>query len=128
MMKLRTAMIFVADLPRMTAFYRDGLGLIADLETASDRWIELDAGGCQLALHAIPEEIARDLTLTTPPQPREDTPIKLLFETADLMQARAHLRACGATMGEPSPWGSCDGLDPEGNVFQIRTATPSAEA
>jgi catechol 2,3-dioxygenase-like lactoylglutathione lyase family enzyme len=122
MMRLRTTLIFVADLPRLLAFYRDGLGLIPRLETATDRFIELDAGGCRLALHAIPAEILATLgDLTTPPQPREDTPIKLIFETDDLAQARSHLAACGATMDEPSAWGSCDGLDPEGNVFQITT-------
>ena len=119
-MNLRTAMIFVADLPRMLAFYRDGLGLVPRLATATDRWVELDAGGGVVALHAIPAELLATLEdLTVPPQPREDTPIKLIFETEDLEGARAHLATCGATMGEVSSWGSCDGLDPEGNVFQI---------
>jgi hypothetical protein len=42
-----------------------------------------------------------------------------VFEVADLSQARAHLIAHGAVMFEPRRRGACDGLDPEGNVFQI---------
>jgi catechol 2,3-dioxygenase-like lactoylglutathione lyase family enzyme len=128
MMKLRNAMIFVVDLPRMLAFYRDGLGLVPRLDPAMElatvRWVELSAGPCALALHAIPAEIARGIAISSPPQAREDTPLKLIFEADDLEKARAHLVSCGATMGEPSPWGSCDGVDPEGNVFQIATTQP----
>ncbi len=42
-----------------------------------------------------------------------------LFEVPDIEAARVHLINHGAVMSEPSAWGSCDGADPEGNVFQI---------
>lgn len=118
-MKLRQAMIFAKDMDRMTAFYRDGLGLREIPETRQEGWVELDAGGATLALHVIPEAIARDIEITDPPQARSDTPIKLVFETPDPTAARAHLVSLGAVMNEPRRGGSCDGLDPEGNVFQI---------
>lgn len=118
-MDLRQAMIFAKDMAVMTAFYRDGLGLRLRLGTSRADWVEFDAGGSLLALHAIPPHIAKDIEITSPPGRRSDTPIKLVFETDDLDGARAHLTRHGAVMDQPRSWGSCDGLDPEGNVFQI---------
>lgn len=118
-MELKGALIFVKDLERMTAFYRDGLGLRVLPDTAREGWVEFAAGNSSLALHSIPSDIAKDIKITTPPQPRVNTPIKLVFEALDLGPARAHLIAHGAVMHEPRSWGGCDGLDPEGNVFQI---------
>jgi catechol-2,3-dioxygenase len=120
-MELRQAMIFAKDLGAMTTFYRDGLGLHVLPGTQRDGWVELDAGGSRVALHAIPAAIAKDIAIATPPAPRSGTAIKLVFATDDLAAARAHLIAHGAVMDEPRSWGACDGIDPEGNVFQIVT-------
>ena len=37
----------------------------------------------------------------------------------DVERERTRLAKAGITMLE-RPWGSCDGIDPEGNVFQRR--------
>lgn len=103
----------------MMVFYRDALGLTPLSGNASEGWLEFDAGGVAVALHAIPEHIAKDIVLTNPPTAREETPIKLVFEVLDIEVASIHLINHGAAMFEPSAWGSCDGVDPEGNVFQI---------
>jgi catechol 2,3-dioxygenase-like lactoylglutathione lyase family enzyme len=118
-MRLRRAMIFTKNMERMTTFYRDALGLTPLTPESSDGWLEFDAGGVALALHAIPAHIAKDIEVTNPPAAREGTPIKLVFEVADIEVARVHLIKNGAVMSKPSVWGSCDGTDPEGNVFQI---------
>jgi len=118
-MRLRRAMIFAKNIERMMAFYRDALGLTPLPDKSSEGWIEFDAGGVALALHAIPAHIAKDIEITNPPAAREGTPIKLVFEVPDIEVARIHLINHGAVMSEPSAWGSCDGADPEGNVFQI---------
>ena len=120
MVTLKCALLYVKDLPRMTAFYRDGLGL--RVVTNSPTWVELDAGGATVGLHAIPDDIAKDIVITTPPARRESTPLKLIFEALDLDSAMAHATGAGAVMDAPSPWGSCNGIDPEGNVFQISRA------
>jgi len=118
-MELRSAMIFVKDIDRMTAFYRDGLGLRVLPDATREGWVEFQAGNSSLALHAIPPDIASRIEITDPPRPRSNTPIKLVFETPDLEAARAHLASHGAVMHEPRNSGSCDGVDPEGNVFNI---------
>jgi catechol 2,3-dioxygenase-like lactoylglutathione lyase family enzyme len=118
-MKLRTAMIFVKDVERMTAFYRDGLELAPLPGASSPGWIVLDAGGCRLALHAIAAEIARGIRVTTPPEPRSETALKLVFATRDLESDCQRLLALGATLAQRRGPGLCDLLDPEGNVFQL---------
>jgi catechol 2,3-dioxygenase-like lactoylglutathione lyase family enzyme len=118
-MELLQAMIFVKDLERMSAFYQDGLGLRPLPEKTREGWAEFDAGGSVVALHAIPAQYAQNIVIASPPVAREDNPIKLVFRAADLSAARAQLVAHGAVMGEIRSWGTCDGLDPEGNVFQI---------
>ena len=120
-MKLRGAVLFVKEFDRMLGFYQGALGL-AVLPGQSEGWALLDAGGATLALHAIPEEFAKDIAISSPPAAREETPLKLVFEVPDLDAARAHLAAHGAVVLEPKPWGACDVLDPEGNVFQIARA------
>jgi catechol 2,3-dioxygenase-like lactoylglutathione lyase family enzyme len=117
-MDLRRVMIFTKNFDRMTTFYRDALGLPQLPDESTEGWLEFDAGGVALALHAIPEHIAKDIEITNPPTAREQTPIKLVFEVPDIEVARIHLSNHGAVMSEPRAWG-CDGVDPEGNVFQI---------
>lgn len=51
-MKLASVIVFTKDMDKMRAFYRDQLGL-AILED-SEGWTKFDAGGCSVALHAIP--------------------------------------------------------------------------
>jgi catechol 2,3-dioxygenase-like lactoylglutathione lyase family enzyme len=121
-MRLRCALLFVKELPKMTAFYQAALGLAEIPGRASDGYVELDAGGVTLGLHAIPAHLAAEIAIASPPVAREETPLKLIFEVPDLDAARAHLLAHGAQMMDVRPWGSCDGLDPEGNVFQIARA------
>jgi catechol 2,3-dioxygenase-like lactoylglutathione lyase family enzyme len=118
-MRLRRAVLFVKDLDRMAAFYQAALGLLPVPGGSSPGWLELDAGGTSLGLHAVPPEVAASLVIADPPVPREETPIKLVFEVPDLEVACQRLRAAGAVVGAPTPWRSCDALDPEGNVFQV---------
>jgi len=118
-MPLKHAMIFVKDLPRMTRFYRDGFGFTLVAKNSSAEWSEFEGG---LALHAAPASIAAALLISDPPRPRSETPIKLVFTVDDVTLARGLLVAQGATMQEPKAWGACDGVDPEGNVFQIVSA------
>jgi hypothetical protein len=77
----------------------------------------------------IPKRIAETITIETPPERREDTPIKLVFAVPDIVAAR---KGAAEWNGEINPvereWefgGAkvCGGHDPEGNVFQLRCAS-----
>lgn len=117
-MKLGQAMVFVHDTAAMLAFY-EGLGLrVVDGDVASG-FVRLadPAGGATLALH---------YTKVIGPggPPRSDSAIKLGFQVDDLEAARTDLVARGVTMREVHRWDGgafCDGVDPEGNIFQLTT-------
>lgn len=117
-MHLVQAILFVADLARALAFYRDTLGLPVVAEEPG--WVRLDAGGPVLALHALTHRA----DATSPAAPREDSHLKLCFHADDVDAERARLVAAGVAMRAVHRYGDvafCDGIDPEGNVFQITT-------
>ena len=122
-MRLGRAILFVKDLAAMEAFYGHALGLtVVERELG---WVAFDAGGTELALHAIPDEIARQITISSPPEPRGETPLKLAFVVPEVASTFERLVRQGVSMSEPRTSGArtyCDGLDPEGNVFQITNA------
>jgi predicted enzyme related to lactoylglutathione lyase len=119
-MRLTSAMVYVKDLPRMRAFYGEMLGVKPSNETWTESWAEFDAGGIWFALHAIPPEIASQIEISSPPRPRGQNPVKLVFEVDDVDAERERLESLGAAMVQ-RPWGAWDGIDPEGNVFGIRS-------
>ena len=118
-MKLDLAMVFAKDMPRMTEFYRDGLGLPILPALSSEGWVVFDAGGARFALHVIPPDIARDIEIADPPVARSETPIKLVFTTPDLDAACARVVALGGQLLPDRGWRGRDLLDPEGNVLQL---------
>ena len=100
----------------MTAFYQALLGVAPAQQT--EGWVEFRSGSSTLMLHSIPDPVAAEIVLSTPPEPREQTPIKLIFTVENLAAERVRWAAAGIGLVE-RPWGSCDGMDPEGNIFSI---------
>lgn len=116
---LHRVIIFVADVQKCAAFYRDAFGFAA-LPSDEDPtgWIELETGGCRLAFHK-----SRGSGSATNARTRgRMNPHKIVFFARDVAAARSALVARGAKMGKLYKSGSlslCDGADPEGHVFQI---------
>ena len=117
-MKLAQAMVFVHDAAKMLVFY-EGLGLRVVDGDATSGFVRLadPAGGAVLALHA---------TKAIGPggPPRLDVPTKLCFHVDDIDREHAALLARGVTMRDIHRWEGiafCDGIDPEGNIFQLTT-------
>lgn len=119
-MRLAQVILFTEDVPRLAAFYRDAIGLPELDGSAASGFLRLDAGACALALHALsPATPPRD-----EPAPRLDSWIKVCFHVDDIDGARAALVARGAAMRDVHRYEGvafCDGVDPDGNVFQITT-------
>jgi catechol 2,3-dioxygenase-like lactoylglutathione lyase family enzyme len=111
-------MLYVKDLRGMRAFYAETLGLKPIAATQTDTWVEFDTGCASFALHAVPVEIADQIEILSPPRQRNDNPLKLMFEVDDALSARERLEAFGVTILQRL-WGTWDGIDPEGNIFQI---------
>jgi len=113
--------LYVEDMARAVAFYRDRLGLPVVYPTISDyadeMWVVLSTGSCKLCLHGGAEG-----------KRGTDAP-KIVFGVDDIHQARAALTARGVALSEvrnPAPGVLvCDGTDPDGNPFSIESAAPA---
>jgi catechol 2,3-dioxygenase-like lactoylglutathione lyase family enzyme len=107
-LQLARIIIFSADVARLAHFYRDLLGL--PVVRAEAGWVELDAGGCTIALHAGTPKIG-------------NWPPKLSFRAPDVAAVRAALVRKGVTgLGPVKSTGAfdlCDGRDPDGNPIQL---------
>ena len=106
-LELKRIVLFVADLDKQAAYYRDCLGLPVLEER--EGWIEFDAGGCSIALH------------------RGTRNPRLDFATAEpLDRMHGDLKARGVKLQEIKKdfldrGHYCRGKDAEGNPFQIST-------
>jgi predicted enzyme related to lactoylglutathione lyase len=125
-MRLNRALIFVKDLDLMASFYGGTVGLESIDDSRTESWAEFNAGQIRIILHAIPPHIAASIEITLPPRTREENPIKLIFEVDDLDAKMKRLQSEGVTIVQ-RPWGACDVVDPEGNIFQILSVEGSAQ-
>ena len=114
-------MLFVKDLHRMTAFYRDVLGLQVVDETRLENWVEFKGGGARFSLHAISSAIAAEIRIESPPRPREQSPMKLTFTVEDVNVTLERIEQMGLPVLR-RPWGGIEAVDPEGNVFGVSSA------
>lgn len=118
--------IFAKDVPRVARFYQEVFGLV--ITHADGGNVVLESAAVQLVIHSIPAWIARDITVTTPPELREDCALKLFLPVARIADARAAAAGAGGAIGPPArEWSArgfraCDGHDPEGDVIQVREA------
>jgi len=116
--------IYVKDLSKLTEFYTGLLEL--DIRQAESGFAVLGRGAVELILVAMAPEWAQAVVITSPPEIREETPIKPLFPVKDIAQTRARAEGLGGRLKESAaewafhPYRVCDGYDPEGNVFQVR--------
>jgi catechol 2,3-dioxygenase-like lactoylglutathione lyase family enzyme len=120
-MRLDEAMLFVKDLDRMTAFYRDVLGLQPVEETRLENWVEFRSDGARFSLHAIPSTTAAGIRIDSPPRPREQSSAKLTFAVQHVDSTLETIEQMGLPLLR-RPWGGTEAVDPEGNVFAVRAA------
>lgn len=107
---IKRIIVFVSDMERALAFYRDVLGLALQSQDG-DGWAELAAGTCTIGLHSG----------GTASKSERQGP-KIVFGSDDVASVRKELLARGAPMGPLKKFGAlelCDGHDPDGNPFQI---------
>lgn len=122
-LQIARIILFAKNMDLMVSFYEDVLKLprIAPPDDSAV-FVSFDVGAAQLALHEIPQAHAQNIAISDPPVARGNTPIKLAFGAADVTRVCAELESRGAAMGPVQKFGSlhiCDGMDPEGNIFQI---------
>jgi catechol 2,3-dioxygenase-like lactoylglutathione lyase family enzyme len=112
--KLNVVYLYVRDITRSSAFYRDLLGIPLQ---GDDHWQEADLGGTRFALHEWHEGIG-ELSSGT---------IHVSFEVTDLDEASRLLREADVELGSAiqDEWGAALELtDPDG--YRIHLFVPSA--
>ena len=118
--------LYAKDLERVAAFYEAVLGM-KRVQPSADLAV-LDSPDVQLVVHAIPPAIADSITISTPPEIREDSAMKFFFTVPGIAAAEAIIGDLGGLV-LPGQWAGpgfnvCNACDPEGNVFQIRESAP----
>lgn len=118
--------IYAKDPERVVRFYSGLLGMV---RLHSDPEIcVLQSPDIQLVIHLMPPAYAANITITTPPTPREDTALKFFFTVPSLAQARTLAATLSGSVAEPTWNGpgfiACNAVDPEGNILQLRKPCP----
>jgi predicted enzyme related to lactoylglutathione lyase len=118
------AVIYAKDYRVLASFYEHVAGLTR--READEEYVLLEAPSFQLVILKIPERMAANITIETPPRRRENTRIKLFLNVSSIENARQTAKALGGGLNGPEKeWKfhgvrRCDGIDPEGNVFQLQ--------
>jgi len=120
------AVIYAKDYKALANFYEMVAGLTHC--EADGEYVLLEAPSFQLVILKIPERIAANITIEKPPRKRENTPIKLFLNVSSIENARKTAKGLGGELnGAEKEWKfhgvkRCDGIDLEGNVFQLQEA------
>ena len=117
--------VYAKDLPRLAAFYAAVLGM-RQVHATGEMAI-LASPDLQLLVHRIPAHIAADIHIETPPVRREDCAIKFFPTVPSLTDAGTAAASHGGQLFDERWQGPgfvvCNGMDPEGNIFQLREGT-----
>ncbi|ARU86659.1 VOC family protein [Pseudomonas sp. M30-35] len=120
------AVIYAKDIGRVSQFYSELAGLPI-LQQEPDH-VLLESTKFQLVVVAIAPAIADQIVISSPPERRENTAIKLCFAVQSLATAREVAMRLGGELNSPERewefqgYKVCDAHDPEGNVFQVRAS------
>ena len=116
------AVLFAKDVADLVRFYESVLGMTCVHQDADHAVIENP--DLQLVVHGLPDHIAQQIALSTPPTPRAQVPVKLFASVADLDAALEQVHAGGGVAVGAAWQGpgfrAVDVADAEGNVVQLR--------
>jgi predicted enzyme related to lactoylglutathione lyase len=119
-----TVVVFVSDVQRVSAFYRELASMRILLEDSVHCVMEI--GDFQVVVHALRGEPAVRSDKDGRIPVREDSYVKLCLPVESIATARAIALKHGGGIKSPEhEWEArgfraCDGHDPEGNVIQVR--------
>lgn len=114
-MRIRSVMLFVKDIEKVATFYEGHFGLVR-IGEPEDGYLELDAGGVRLALHAARWSDGDN----------SESPAKIVFECEDVHHAVSEYRKNGLEFSKVFEWKNfafADTKDPENNAVQISSRT-----
>jgi predicted enzyme related to lactoylglutathione lyase len=114
--------IYATDPSRLTSFYESVLGMTTAHRT--EQMAVLRSPDLQLIVHAMPPDVASQISISSPPQLRNAAAIKF-FCTVESIQAAEELAQNLGGNVFPEQWHGPgfvvrNASDPEGNIFQVR--------
>jgi predicted enzyme related to lactoylglutathione lyase len=114
--------LYAKNLKRLSEFYEAMLGM--SRLHASEEMTVLQSQDVQLIVHQIPSHIASGITITSPPELREDSAMKFFFTVPSMDAVRSIAAELGGKVLDQVYQGAgfrvCNACDPEGNIFQVR--------
>lgn len=119
--RLSTIILYVQDVKMLKDFYTENFGLEVIEEDLN--WVLLNAGGLHIGLHTM----GLDYLGKANEAPSYQSNAKMVFDIdVDIQIARNNLISKSIRMREIKTFDDydfwlCDGLDPEGNVFQLKS-------
>ncbi|WP_172280557.1 hypothetical protein AAEU33_08060 [Chryseobacterium sp. Chry.R1] len=119
--KFDTLILYVQNIPLIKKFYTENFNLPVIEEDAS--WLLLNAGSVQIGFHKIGDRYLEKINAGY----QFDNNTKIVFEIdTDIEQARDEFVSKNILMREIKTFENydywlCDGTDPEGNVFQLKS-------
>jgi predicted enzyme related to lactoylglutathione lyase len=114
--------VFSVDVRRLATFYEAVLGVKPNVESSGD--IRLRGDREEVLVHSLPASVAKNIEIQIPPEPREGSPLKPVFDVHSLEAALQTVEEKGGVLTGRTF--SIDGiarhdvLDPDGNVIQLR--------
>ena len=118
------AVLYAKDMERVAAFYSEVVGL--QRVDRDEKHVVLESRGFQLVVLRIPSAIASTIEIAVPPVRRSEAAVKLVFFVPSIHEVRVSAGSAGGALNAPDKEWSfdgytvCDGVDPEGNVIQLR--------
>lgn len=116
-----TIILYVRNVELLKNFYVDNFNLKVTEEDPT--WVLLNAGAVHIGLHTIGEQFLKEIDEDY----KFDNNTKLVFEIdLDIESARSEFISKNILMREIKTFDNydfwlCDGTDPEGNVFQLKS-------
>lgn len=113
--------LYASQPDRMATFY----GSLFEMERSEIDGTSFSLASPGMELHIVksPDAIASTQNLSSPPAPREGTPLKFSIEVPSVDRLATTAQTLGGvTRGESWHWQSrrhLDIVDPEGNIFQV---------
>lgn len=118
--------IYAKDLANLAGFYEKLLGL-ARVRSA-DELVILSSPELQIIVHAMPDHVAGETNISSPPAIRDNAAFKFFYTVPSLSEANALAASLGGQV-LPEQWRGPgfivrNAVDPEGNIFQLRESAP----
>ena len=118
--------VFVKNKKRVSAFYQ--LALDLEIQESDSSHDLLRGRGYEVVIHTIPRKYAAGISVSKPPESRDETPFKPTFVVPSLAAVRRAAESTGGYLKpEEGAWRFrghvvLDGWDPEGNIVQFKQA------